>query len=517
MKKLFTITLSIIISISVMGQSANKKHIELKRANEHKEIIASYTSNAYGNYQEIKKETQSNFKKLPLDKKQRLDSMVTDRISESTGLLIKYRKYEFIYDAFGNTIMETEYYWYSGSNIWVPEVRFEYNYNSSGYVISELEYEWDEYTNTYTAYWKTDYTNDANGNPTIMIYSYREEASSEWDEYAKNEYTYDTHENLLLGVAYNWNNDISQWLPNVKSEFIFNSSQTLATYIYSEWIIASNQWRYVIKDEYTYDLNGNEILVMHYQWAMDGSNEWIEYSKHENTFDANGNLVVHTSYEWNFLTSIWNANHETEFVYNANNEIITTIYSTWDQDSNQWNKTSKLDYTYDENGNPMVESFSLWDQNSNVWAYSGKSEYDFNYNYVISELLLPDTWMFTQDYPDEVLNMLTSINSFGFIDNNWLNTQEEIYYYTEIGVGINETDENEVTVFPLPANEFIIFNISKNTLPFSVEIFDIQGKLVLKQTIKNNEQLFIKHLKSGVYMFELSTKGDTYRGKVIIN
>jgi len=517
MKKLFTIFLSITIAISVIGQSSNKKHIEQKRVNKHKEIIALYTSNVHGNTQEIKNLDQTNLKILPLDKKQRLDSMVTNRIYESTGLLIKYNKYEFVYDAFGNTIMETEYYWYSGSNMWVPDVRFEYTYDTFGYLVSDLEFEWDEYTNTFSAYWKTEYTNDANGNPILILYSYREEITSQWDEYSKNEYTYDTFENLILAVGYNWNDVTNQWLAEAKHDYTYNPNQSITSNIYSNWIAVTNQWKYVTKDEYTYDANENQILLMNYQWSLSGGNEWIEYSKHENAFDANGNLIIHISYEWNFLTSIWNATLETEFVYNANNEIITMIYSTWDTDTNQWNKTSKLDYTYDENGNPMVESFSLWNQNLNEWAYSGKSEYNFNYNYTVSELLLPTTWMFTQDYPDEVFNMLTSINSFGFIDNNWLNTQEEIYYYTEVDVGITETNSNKVSVFPIPANDFIIFNISNNTLPFSIEIFDIQGKFILKQTINNNEQLFIKHLKSGVYMFELSTKGDTYRGKVIIN
>jgi len=513
MKKLYTIFLSIIIVLSVMGQSVKKMHLEVKRVNQHKKIIASNTSK---NHIITKKQIRTSFINSTLDKKQRLDSTITTVVSENTRVLINIEKFEFVYDAFGSTTMETQYYWYPEQSKWIPNARFEYSYNSLGYVTSELEYEWDEYTNTYAAYWKTEYTNNLNGNPTIMIYSYREEVTSEWAEYSKTEYSYNNNENLTLAVAYDWDNDISQWLPKVKSEFIFNSNQNLSTNIFSEWVIASNQWKNVTKDEYTYDINDNEILLIHYQWAMDGSNVWIEYSKHENTFDENGNLLIHTSYDWNFITSFWEANLETEFVYNANNEIITAIYRNWDTNINQWNNTSKLEYIYDENGNPLIESYSTWDQNSGEWTYSAKGEYSFNYNYDISELLLPDTWMFTQDYPEEVMNMLTSINRFAFIDSNWLSTSQTTYYYSEIGVGIIENDGKDVVVFPIPANDFIIFNIGNNTKLFTVEIYDIQGKTVLRKVVNNDEQVLVKHLNSGVYMYELSTKDDIYRGKIMI-
>lgn len=205
-----------------------------------------------------------------------------------------------------------------------------------------------------------------------------------------------------------------------------------------------------------------------------------------------------------------------EYTFNINNELTTLLNSNWNESTSQWISNIKFDYTYDTNGNPLLENYSSWNESTSQWINSSKQEYTFDYAYGISDLLLPNTWGFIQNYPENLNNMLVNNNRFSFFEDAWLSTREEIYYYSEVNVGISEIDEDGVKVFPIPASEYIYFNIDKTLSPIVVEIIDIQGRIVLNQSLSDTHKISVQELKSGMYMYKLVTTSGNYIGKILI-
>lgn len=80
-------------------------------------------------------------------------------------------------------------------------------------------------------------------------------------------------------------------------------------------------------------------------------------------------------------------------------------------------------------------------------------------------------------------------------------------------------DENETVVYPNPA--FHEVTISKKSVSdYEIEVFDIQGKLILtdiKSTNENSLTLDLKSIKAGVYFIELTKNGVSERIKLIHN
>ncbi len=71
--------------------------------------------------------------------------------------------------------------------------------------------------------------------------------------------------------------------------------------------------------------------------------------------------------------------------------------------------------------------------------------------------------------------------------------------------GIQETENmQDIAVYPNPVNDYITVNIDElNSNNQDLQIYDITGKLVLKQNIDNGTmKIDIKHLKSGVYIIK---------------
>lgn len=516
MKKILLILLSAILSTALMGQNLQQK----KQANINFEKYKDNTSvKIYDKHLvalQKSKVINNKYDKGVLATKQRLDSIITKKIRESTYQLIPFEKYEYTYDQNGNTIIEIENAWYEYINQWVPITKFEYVYDGDGYLTLETEFEWDEYTNQFISLWKIEYTNDLVGNPILIFDSYRDDASSPWNEYWKGEYTYDVVGNLVTGIGYDWNESTSQWLAKGKSEFTFNSSQNMTSDVYSEWVEYTSLWKFVLKDECTYDTNENLILWMHYQWPYDDSNVWVEYSKYENTFNASGYLILQIWYEWDFILSQWYTWRKVEYAYNTNNELIINTYYNSDSGTSQWNPTIKYDYTRDGNGNTLTDSYSSWDENTSQWINTGIGEYEYDYTYDISDLLLPNTWDFLRDYPENIVNMLVDFNSLMFLDNAWVQTTEVTYYYSEANVGIDEISDYGVKVFPVPATEYVIFVIDKTLSPIVVEIIDIQGKIVLNLSLSDTHKISVQELKAGMYMYKLVTTSGNYIGKILI-
>lgn len=115
---------------------------------------------------------------------------------------------------------------------------------------------------------------------------------------------------------------------------------------------------------------------------------------------------------------------------------------------------------------------------------------------------------------NDVLVKFESYNKKGnnlYIDNIWV-------YEGNEPVGVNEVNTtNQISIYPNPANEVITVNISNESLS-RIEIYDITGKLVLSQTVRQKKTTIdIKDLNSGMYLMNVISGNAKYSERIIKN
>lgn len=89
------------------------------------------------------------------------------------------------------------------------------------------------------------------------------------------------------------------------------------------------------------------------------------------------------------------------------------------------------------------------------------------------------------------------------------------------GIGENNIlESSQFAIYPNPAQNLITFVSDNNTYKnIDIEIFDVQGRLVLRKTLVLNKTLNVdvSALKNGVYSVVLSTGNEKFTKKLIIN
>lgn len=91
---------------------------------------------------------------------------------------------------------------------------------------------------------------------------------------------------------------------------------------------------------------------------------------------------------------------------------------------------------------------------------------------------------------------------------------EAISFTTVEIVGINEFFNENISVFPNPANDFITIDLGNYTEKAEISIYDISGKIVLNKTItEENAKLDISNIPNGMYLIKISDGINTFNGK----
>ena len=90
------------------------------------------------------------------------------------------------------------------------------------------------------------------------------------------------------------------------------------------------------------------------------------------------------------------------------------------------------------------------------------------------------------------------------------------YYYSDPVTSINNAGFATVRVYPNPATEYIVFNGIETSGTAYVELFEIQGKIILSQPIDYSQKVIVQHLPQGLYLYKYSVESKTYTGKLII-
>lgn len=474
MKKLITLLSAILVALSLSAQKVHTHHSFIDKAFQKKELPDFLSGQKYYRY---------------LPQQQRSSSVIqfknSNAVKQQLDMVIAADQFkdEFRYDSKGKLIENISYEWYA--NQWERMSKSEYIYDNNGNNTQYTSFEWDE------DQWLNDYRYedafDSDGNNTLSI-SYIWDGTEWVNAYSKDEYSYDDRGNRIQDLRYSW--DGAQWVNSYQTEFTFGSNEELLTIVYSGW--DGNDWSNPEKFENIYDSSGNIIqTTISYldeeQWIVDQS---INYE-----FDSMGNRILLDVYYSDISI------YREESVYDEQgNRVEYSIYElSWD--SGLMENIMKIETSYDN-------SFAFEDLILPFMSENEEEDYDDYY-----------------DYDDEELDLKTLFNhkllrmvSYAGDGDKWLMESDFTLVYSEQNITSisQENSGNKMSVFPNPTSSQATFLLEGAVDRFQVEIFDIQGKMVISQLAENNTPISLESLNDGVYFYRLQSKGKIFNGKLVV-
>lgn len=508
MKKLIVLFCTAFLIVSVIGQNLKNHSGILSKLSKQKELSVLGINH---NFMQFHSQNTSS-KQLPHLKeanalKQRLDSVVAPG----------FDKDEYFYDASGNMIQDIYSEW--EENHWRTTVKYDYSFGAGGNLEKNITSNWE---------------------------------NGQWVNFMKDEYTLDDSGRQTEQVRYSWVEGQYQKSGKEESAFDENGNQTQNI----KYLWDGNQWINGSKIEFTYDEGGNQTQNIGYNW---NNNLWVNSSKNVMAFDSIGKNTQIIGSGWDGEN--WFHVEKYETVYDENENITRFVYSEWNV--SEWMEAAKFEYHYDAVGNMVLSDLIYLFEEQEIIFMREESEYDgygnrtyyvflsidgenedftllpmwkqenvYDNSFSFKDLILPFTSGDFEvdkenDFEGEVgqmdLNLLfkhklTNLASYEHDGDNWVSAGDYTIYYSEQTVtGVNENKlTNNIRVYPNPATNQVTFNITAAIGQFNVELYDLQGKLVLNRLVSNNNPVSIESLNDGLYIYRLSENQNFYTGKIMV-
>jgi hypothetical protein len=95
------------------------------------------------------------------------------------------------------------------------------------------------------------------------------------------------------------------------------------------------------------------------------------------------------------------------------------------------------------------------------------------------------------------------------------------YYYSPVTkggtTGVDKLNIADFKVYPNPASDQITFSWNSNYNRLNLKIFQVTGACVMDREISSGENIPIKNLQNGIYLYKLSNGNQVVKsGKLII-
>jgi hypothetical protein len=350
----------------------------------------------------------------------------------------------------------TNYYlWDNRDKHWEIYDNFKYSYTDNKITIKDYSY--NDLIGVKD--FKTELTYDGDGNLILWIYYFLDFLSNEWTATQKKEYTYDVNGNL---TTYN-ETFLYYSLIMKKHEYenTYNAEDKLSSYIDKEWDDTAKLWVNSKMGEFNYDENGNNISFSDYVWQKADS-QWINNEKLEFAYDDVGTNISYISCRWEVTNRLWVNNYKEEYSWDAAGDLIINTFS-WDQYNSQWINETTKQFTSDADGNILS------------WVNHGRS------------------------------------------NDQWLPIDSLAYYYSgEIPTLGSDIHDNQISVYPNPASNYVVFDLARVSESATVELFGMDGKKVLEQKLSLNKQVSVSTLTKGLYMYKVNNGERRYTGKLLV-
>jgi len=122
-------------------------------------------------------------------------------------------------------------------------------------------------------------------------------------------------------------------------------------------------------------------------------------------------------------------------------------------------------------------------------------------------------------YDNDLSNLCDQLVSYNISDGNALDATWEDFCATGAGTCIVDNDytyQGTLTVYPIPAKDFVVFEVPNIAAADEIVLYDITGKEISRQAFPQDKQLVISDLSGGVYIYRMSYDDEMYSGKIVV-
>ncbi|MFB6317181.1 T9SS type A sorting domain-containing protein [Saccharicrinis sp. FJH54] len=363
-------------------------------------------------------------------------------------------------------------------------------------------------------------------------------ATGYWNIYKKKEFIYEKDSGIIYFIGSTWNSYDRSWVRDIKIVYTQDENGNLSHIVeYKRWETA-HKWLENQKVDYIYDVNNKLSEKITYKWLNNYVlSEWRLYGKQVFLYE-NTQLAAEYVNIWDATDSTWQPSHKTEYTLNDEGNLINEKSFTWNENLNNWFTLPSEEYYYDSLGYTLlykrgtgvfsVEGDFSYDINGNLLEYSEWSKsneidwrllrlINFTYNtmYSIHKLLLPPGYleMYEMNTHYKFTNKLTEILILDYTYNGY-STKETFFYSENNATSIRYSGNTKYRIFPNPAKDYV--EIEKNCNDdVSLEIYDMQGRIILTKAVCHSEKLSLKYLPAGIYIYNFISDGEKQCGKLI--
>lgn len=356
---------------------------------------------------------------------------------------------------------------------------------------------------------KVIYTYLANGLCTEMLYLVMED---EWIGEEKENYFYDENNKLIQDVVSYLNEEGTAWEEYAVMDFSYDpsglSTEVIITYTYEDEVE-------IEKAELYYDEDGMLLETIMYYQDID----WQAYSR--DTYTVNEELLQYEEFSYYKEGDDWFNNFQQIGKCNAEWQQYESNAYYFNDEINDWENAWKVDFIYDEFGNIQRENDFEWNEELNTWDLYASHDLNYNNEYSFDQLILP--YDYISDDPSSrfinYLNHMLLVHEYSYI--NYETNEIELagrdhYYYSEQDIqGLNQMPKLEARIYPNPANDYIQVEMDTQMKPIQLQILDIQGRVVIEESVKNHQAISISKLSSGFYTYRLMSDRAMTSGQII--
>jgi hypothetical protein len=181
------------------------------------------------------------------------------------------------------------------------------------------------------------------------------------------------------------------------------------------------------------------------------------------------------------------------------------FYDEYDQTGNFANLVNFQLWFYETTGSFRVHFGPNTIKSADAYQIFGKPTLLFakNIDFMSADFANEGFWSLAGDASNPTINYIPQFT--GFLGTNELLSSDPVngqvyYFYTLDNVGVAEQTSTELGAYPNPAQDYIFVQSSQDDV---ISIFDMTGKLVATQSIKNGTQAIqLSGLAAGMYVMK---------------
>jgi YD repeat-containing protein len=399
---------------------------------------------------------------------------------------------------------------------------------------------------------KVIYTYNASGQLTEeRAYDSYRSGPTVWQAMYQDSFIYTSDGQAVQLVASAWGGQQEDWVPQVITDTMKNAEGFVEEVI--QYASCGGQFAPKKKELYTYD-KSNQLFEILTQYWDNLIQSWAFSYRSVNTYTNDGKLSDQTFQYWDMFSQQWINNYRQILIYDDFERLNQTIYQFWlfgDWETSQtdhyvYNNDDqlieqligdlwKLNYTYDTNGLRLEEIRSGQSSLNDTVEWIPQQRYSYSYNSEGQETLSEHF-----QFDASTSTWLPDRRTYTFFQSGTSSPLQKVYEYlypTEMTDEIQTSALHfwsprdltssqavpETTAFdcqlanPYTNNGLIQCEDWPDFESGQLYLFDVLGRIKIKQLVSNPMRLQTGHLGAGIYSLLIERKdGTIFRQKLFL-